>query len=434
MNTLRARIALLLVVATAAVVALATIAVISVLTGPRPENTMEPVARMIHAIVETAQSGEDHSIQPGIVLSNTNHDGRINMELSGFLSEALRRTGDAREVVVTGDDDKDGALFASVRLSSAHWLILQIPQFKPPSGRRTILAMWISLILAGSLLVSVYAASMITRPLRLVQKAANSIGSDAVMDPIPERGPAEVQATAQALNRLSARLKTAMESRMRLVAAAGHDLRTPMTRMRLRAEFIADDEERAKWLADLAELDMIADSAIALVREEVGASENETVALDLLVTEIADEMLMLKPPVVLGALEPVAVKGSRAALKRALRNLIDNAATHGGGARVDVACKDDSGVVSITDNGPGIPENQITHVFEPFFRVDISRRKTVPGAGLGMAIAREIIQRYRGTIVVENRTEGGLRQVISLPATGQETETTPRTDKGTLSS
>lgn len=414
MSTLRARIAALLVVAIVAVVVLATLAAVFVLSGPRPEDTIEPVARMVQAIAANveadglAQAGSEFSVakQPAA--------GRPDTIISGLLTEAFSRTGTKRDAVVAeiGDEQR---LVASVALSNGEWLVFRMPRFKPPSGQWKIFAMWILLILAGSSLVAVYASSMITRPLRLVEKAANSIGSDALIVPIPETGPGEVRATAEALNRLSARLGKSIESRMRLVAAAGHDLRTPMTRMRLRAEFIADEEQREKWLADLAELDMIADSAITLVREEVGPSGVEIIRLDSLLAEISEEMGMLNLEAKIGEMGAVSVKAGPTALKRALRNLVVNAATHGGGAAIELSCRGDDAIVTITDEGPGIPDDQLDQVFEPFFRVDISRRKTVPGAGLGMAIAREIIQRYRGKVTVENRPGGGLLQQVVLP-------------------
>jgi signal transduction histidine kinase len=272
------------------------------------------------------------------------------------------------------------------------------------------------LIVMGSTAVSIFAASKITGPLELLQSAAGRIGSDGVLPHIPETGAGEVRATAQALNRLSARLRSAMESRMRLVAAAGHDLRTPMTRMRLRAEFVVDDEEREKWLADLEELDSIADSAIRLVREEVAAeSASDTVQLDDLISEIVGEMRQLGLKVHPGAVEPIPARGAPLALKRAIRNLVINAATHGGGATVTLQ-QDQAGaaVITIADNGPGIPAELLSQVFEPFFRVDMARRKTVPGAGLGLAIAKEIIERFGGTIEIANGHPKGLVQTIRL--------------------
>ena len=205
-----------------------------------------------------------------------------------------------------------------------------------------------------------------------------------------------------------------MESRMRLVAAAGHDLRTPMTRMRLRAEFLDDD--RDKWLHDLDELDRIADSAIRLVREEVNQDAVEPVDLAKLVREIAAEVRSLGHAVSTDHLDKVSVRAGSLGLRRALRNLIVNAATHGKGCSVSLAATGDQAVLTIADSGPGIPPELLAKAFEPFFRVDPGRRQSVPGAGLGLAIAKEIIERHGGTITLENRTGGGLSQTVVFAA------------------
>jgi signal transduction histidine kinase len=205
-----------------------------------------------------------------------------------------------------------------------------------------------------------------------------------------------------------------MESRMRLVAAAGHDLRTPMTRMRLRAEFL-DDADREKWLADLEELDHIADSAIRLVHEQIEDGKGEAVRLDQLVSDVITELRELQLNVSAMTTEPVEVMGKPLSLKRAIRNLLINAATHGGGANVSIRGKLQSVFIDIVDNGPGIPEELLARAFEPFFRVDAAR-SSMPGAGLGLAIAKEIIHGNRGTLSLANRASGGLIQTIEMPA------------------
>jgi len=253
----------------------------------------------------------------------------------------------------------------------------------------------------------------------VLEDAVAAVGSDGLLPQVPETGSASMRATARALNRLSARLKGAMESRMRLVAAAGHDLRTPMTRMRLRAEFLPE-EEREAWLRDLDELDRIADDAIRLVREEVDPGAEEAVSLDRLIREIATELGDTGLKVATGPLTGGTVRAAPLALKRALRNLIVNAATHGGGAFVGTSAVAGSVIVTIEDEGPGIPEELLARVFEPFFRVDPARRKSVPGAGLGLAIAREIITRFGGTIAIANRQPHGLRQTVRLPAAASD--------------
>ncbi len=223
---------------------------------------------------------------------------------------------------------------------------------------------------------------------------------------------------AHAINSLSLRLKGAMESRMRLVAAAGHDLRTPMTRMRLRAEFL-EDKDREKWIADLYELDRIADSAIQLVHEETARAGGYDVRLDDMVREAIAELKELQLDARLECAQPVTVRARPLSLKRALRNLIVNAATHGGGAIVSVGIDGDNAAVSIEDCGPGIPEALLQRACEPFFRVEAPQKSSVPGAGLGLAIAKEIIERNMGQLELANRPAGGLLQRAVLPLVTQ---------------
>jgi signal transduction histidine kinase len=245
----------------------------------------------------------------------------------------------------------------------------------------------------------------------MLETAVARIGPDGILTPLPEEGSGEVRATARALNHLSRRLKSAMESRMRLVAAAGHDLRTPMTRMRLRAEFLPDDD-REKWLNDLDELDRIADSAIKLVREEIDEDTAEPVALNAAVRELTDDLVSVGLKVEAGRIDDVHVRAGGLGLRRAIRNLLVNAATHGKGCRVDVAAEGSKAVITIVDHGPGIPPDLLDKAFEPFFRVDPGRRQSVPGAGLGLAIAKEIIERYGGKITLANQPGGGLLQTV----------------------
>jgi len=186
-----------------------------------------------------------------------------------------------------------------------------------------------------------------------------------------------------------------------------------MTRMRLRTEFLPQDD-RASWLADLDELELIADSAIRLVREEGTNEEQSQVDLDLLLRETVDDLVSAQLPVRLVATASGTVTASPLSLRRALRNLITNAATHGGGAEVVLSADGPFLRVTVDDTGPGIPAALMPHVFEPFFRVDPSRAKVVKGAGLGLAIAKEIIERLGGSIEIENRAGGGLRQTVVL--------------------
>jgi signal transduction histidine kinase len=203
---------------------------------------------------------------------------------------------------------------------------------------------------------------------------------------------------------------------MRLVAAAGHDLRTPLTRMRLRAEFL-DEEDRSMWLNDLEELDHIADSAIQLVREETERERSQLLRVDEIIGDICEDLTSMKTSVTILKAEAVTISSAPLALTRAVRNLVINAATHGGGAFVTVSLENNStALITIDDEGPGIPDHCMSRVFEPFFRTDPARRKSGPGAGLGLAIAKEIVERHGGKLTLQNRSPKGLRQKIVFPA------------------
>lgn len=418
MNTLRNRIALLLICAIVAVVGLATFAADRTL-NPQPHQLgRDPSARQVVLLATLAEKYPDEAAELGLDIRDKSADGSVDEIAGRFLSEAVLASGKSWPVIVSHDNEPrtDNV---SVRLKEGQWLIVQIPRVGPPPGGGKVLAMWIALIVLGSAVVSLVAADKITKPLRFLEGAVTRIGPDGMLPHIPETGSAEIRATARAINRLSTRLKTAMESRMRLVAAAGHDLRTPMTRMRLRAEFVADKTERAKWLADLEELDSIADSAIRLVREEVDNNgRTEILRLDQLVAGLVKELRVLDYSVELqkaGKAHPIVVQANPIALTRALRNLIINAATHGNQALVSSFQQGDRAVIRIEDSGPGVPEELLDRIFEPFFRVDAARRKVHPGAGLGLAIAREIIERTGGHITISNKTPQGLVQSVTLP-------------------
>ncbi|MBA8880101.1 ATP-binding protein [Phyllobacterium myrsinacearum] len=411
MNSLRNRIALLLFLAIVTVVLLATLTAVTVLRGPPPEAVLSPVIQRIAPIIRTIEANPASAASQEFAVRPMQAAGFDDRRLSGMFMRELGQAGLVRTVLVTRNAGRQG-LAASIRLETGMWLIVDVPDMTPHTW--WILTGWITLITLGSTAVAVFAASKITKPLLLLDNAVTAVRADGTLPHVPETGSQEVRATAQTINRLSERLKTATESRMRLIAAAGHDMRTPMTRMRLRAEFLPDDPDRQKWLNDLEELNNIADSAISLVREETVKDTFGSTRLDLTIQEIAEELSSMDMKVNVQGLAPLSIAASPLALKRALRNLIINGATHGNGADIAVEQRQRTAVITIKDNGPGIPPELLDKVFEPFFRADKSRRKTVFGAGLGLAIAKEIIERFGGTVIITNRKPSGLLQTVSF--------------------
>ena len=416
MTSLRNRIAGFMILAIVTVIALATLVAMQMMQRPLPETATIPVARQIAWNVRFAETDPQAAQGAGIAFADAPAAGLPQDRSTRRWTRVLGRQGMTHPLLVTADPEGT-TMRISVDLGD-RWAILPLPDLRPPKGGWRIFGAWMALIMTGATAVSLIAATRITGPLRILESAVDRIGRDGVLVPIPETGLPETQATARALNHLSSRLKSAMESRMRLVAAAGHDLRTPMTRMRLRAEFVEDDSEREKWLADLAELDGIADSAIRLVRDEVTRADARDLRLDRLVEDVTGELRALGYRVTLRSLAPATVVAEPLSWTRAVRYLVIIAGPPGQAARVSQAQGGGLAELVIEDEGPGIPEPLMERAFEPFFRVDEARRKALPGAGLGMAIARQIIDQLGGQVTLANMRPKGLRQRVVLPARG----------------
>jgi signal transduction histidine kinase len=412
MNSLRARIVVTLVLSIVCVVVIATATLFWVREG-RAQKEQRDYAQLVSQAILLIASFLDDEKGGNAHLGLGPATGQPRPELTSLLQSQLRRAGSDLEVVVT---QPAGAAHpvASIKLKSG-WLAISVPDRHRREEILFALAGWFLLVAIGTVGVALWFAYRITRHLAVLERVAATIDADGIVPQLPESGPAELKATARALNTMTARLKNAAESRMRLVAAAGHDLRTPMTRMRLRAEFL-DEEDRSMWLNDLEELDHIADSAIQLVREETQRERSQLLRVDEIITEICRDLASMKASVTIMKMEAVTISSAPLALTRAVRNLVINAATHGGGAFVTVGPENSTALITIDDEGPGIPDQSMSRVFEPFFRVDPARRKSGPGAGLGLAIAKEIVERHGGKLTLQNRSPKGLRQKIVFPA------------------
>lgn len=404
MRTLRAKFASLLVISIVSVVALITLAVMYVFATPK-DIEVDLLAKQLITMERLAKQN------PGTEFLARHPDaGTHDKDQTALIRAAAARLGAPLDLAVTYKADDSRFRTVSLRVGPESWLLMDID---PPSDPE--LWMWLALITLGVGSIAVFAAHRMSRPLALLESAVESVSPDGILPALAERGPAEVRATAAAINSLSARLKHAIEGRMRLVAAAGHDLRTPLTRMRLRAEFVSDDEERALWLKDIDELQRIAHSAIQLVHEETTKTPPEVIQLDELVRSVAEELQEQKFAIEVTSTCEVFVKASRLTMSRALRNLFINAATHGVRGSVTVTGGETTSVM-ISDQGPGVAPDILDQVFEPFFRADRARSQKIPGAGLGLTISREIIQRANGEIRIANQPGGGLVQIVELPS------------------
>jgi signal transduction histidine kinase len=230
-----------------------------------------------------------------------------------------------------------------------------------------------------------------------------------------EAGTTETQRAARAFNDMQRRLRSLIENRTSLLAAISHDLRTPLTLLRLRTEAVEDVEERTRMLSTIAEMDSLIGTTLQYAREESATEPRQTTDLTALVQSIVDEMKHAGLPVLMQPAAAISYSCHPAALKRAVRNLLDNAAKHGRGGSIGVQTNSHAIEITVDDDGPGIPKNELIRVLEPFYRLEGSRSRETGGVGLGLAIAHSIVQAHGGELTLSNRPRGGLRASIVLP-------------------
>jgi signal transduction histidine kinase len=273
----------------------------------------------------------------------------------------------------------------------------------------------ITVLLIAVVAVSLVAVRWATRPLNALADAAGELGKNINRPPLPEEGPEEVRRAAQAFNTMQARLIGYIRERTALLAAMSHDLKTPITRLRLRSELLEDPQHRAKFMRDLDEMEAMVGDTLAFLRGLESGEPVKPVDIMALLESLQADMVEMGGQVAIAGNARAPYPGRPQALKRCLANLLENAVKYGKSARVVV---DDSSArleIRIQDEGPGLPEAELEKVFEPFYRVEGSRSRETGGTGLGLTIARSIAEAHGGQLSLRNRVEGGLEAELSLP-------------------
>ena len=274
-----------------------------------------------------------------------------------------------------------------------------------------------TLMAGGVVTVAALLLRSLIRPLRRLATAADAIGRGPDVE-VAEAGPQEVRHVARAFNGMQARIHRLMDDRTQALAAVSHDLRTPITRLRLRAGFLADAEMQAAMDADLDEMEGMIEATLAYLRGDTEAEPKQVVDLAALLTTLTDDASDAGGVATYLGPDHLAVELYPSAVKRAFANLVDNALTYGGSVCVDVAAIGPGVRVRLDDCGPGIPAAEMERVFQPFQRLENSRNRGTGGVGLGLAIARRAIENEGGSVELSNRPEGGLRVEILLPRAG----------------
>ena len=302
-------------------------------------------------------------------------------------------------------------------LPSGGWLWARYDRPPLPSPAPDILiAAALGTLLSGA--GAAWLAGRVSRPLSALAYASDEVARGRTAPRLKVRGPDDIRLAAEAFNAMSDRVTRTLESQRQLLSAVGHDLRTPLAAMRITAEFVEDGEVRERLARNIEELQSLTEAVLSAARAGPG-EEKRRVDLAALIESVCDDLVELGMPV------EVNINGSAPCLcrpseiRRATRNLIENAARYGGEARVSLATEGDSFVVTVNDNGPGIPDDKLEEVFEPFVRLEASRNAATGGAGLGLTLARSIAKEHGGDVVLENRFVGGevagLKASLRLP-------------------
>jgi len=275
----------------------------------------------------------------------------------------------------------------------------------------------IGLLLTAVIVVSLIAVRWATRPLKTLADAADELGKNINRPPLAETGPTEVASAARAFNTMQSRLASYLRERTQVLAAMSHDLKTPITRLRLRAELLEDAQLREKFGNDLQEMEAMVSSALDFLRGMDNGESVQPVDVMALLESLQSDFRETGGTVTISGRAAGPYPGRPQALKRCFANLLENAIKYGKTAQLVV---DDNAArlqIGILDEGPGLPHTELEKVFEPFYRVESSRNRDTGGTGLGLAIAKNVAEIHGGRITLCNRVKGGLEVILTLPRT-----------------
>ena len=307
-------------------------------------------------------------------------------------------------------------IVVSAEVAPGVWLNAMVPYYTAETittraGIATLLTFLISM--GAAILI----ARHIGRPVRQLSRAADQFGRGTMVGPVAESGPEDVRRAARAFNDMQDRLSRLINTQRTMLRAVGHDLRTPLTSLRIRAENLPPSENRDRMIATLEDMSVMTEEILRWAKDSSAAEEPAPVDLAAMLESLADDYAAEGADVTIAeGPERLIAPVRRVALKRVLTNLIDNAVKYGGSARLTLLPGERQIRIRIDDDGPGIPADQLNDVLRPFVRLEESRNKSTGGVGLGLSIAQSILEAQGGHLSLANRAEGGLRAELSLPS------------------
>ena len=335
--------------------------------------------------------------------------------------DAYRAALDGRAVgilLIDGRRGRPDAMIFRIALRTGETLVVQARSALLVTRLGLPIGLGAGLLGTAIALLALYVMQRAAKPLARLVAAIDRIdlaGPPTLLPEVPRSAP-EIRALVDAFNRLQTRLSQLLKARFAMLGGIAHDMRTFATRLRLRVDQIPDGPERARAMADIADMIRLLDDALLASRAGVGELAQELVEFERIVQiEVADGQAHGAAIAFTGAGTDATILGDRLALRRIVANLIDNALKYGGRAYVGLASEGGSAVLTIDDNGPGIPPDQRELLLEPFVRLETSRSRRTGGAGLGLAVVRSLVEAHGGTIAIADAPTGGARVMVTLP-------------------
>ncbi|MFA9438967.1 ATP-binding protein [Uliginosibacterium sp. sgz301328] len=338
-------------------------------------------------------------------------------QIRSHLAAAL---GSGREIRSAGMYQRGGqARSFDVLLQDGQWIrVSAAPEEQAPALPTDLIAhLFISLAVVTSL--TLLALRQVSKPLHTLAEAADMLGQDLAAPPLAEKGSAETRRAARAFNRMQARVRRLVTERARALAAVSHDLRTPLTRLRLRAELIDDGDLREQITADVDAMRQMIDTTLDYLRSLHDPEEIRRIDINGLLQSLVEDATRLGKHATLDGSARWPYPGKLLALTRAVQNLIDNAIKYGGCAHVRICDEAAELRIVIEDRGLGIPQEELAKVTAPYYRPDAARNPATGGVGLGLSIVKDVALLHGGELLLENVEPSGLRATLILPRTGE---------------
>ena len=393
----------------------------------------DPVERDRTAHALSSSSLEVHWSRISLVLANAPLTERVAAtaqrlkELVPDLAAESFRIGFADDGAIASGDAEPyrHMLLISMRLDDQSWVNFSTPRLgtvQPFDPMVLALTVCLAIVIV---VIAILLLAWVTRPLRQLALAAERFSLEGQQELLSEAGPLEVRRAARAFNAMRGRIRKLVDERTQALAAVSHDLRTPITRVRLRSELLDDMQTRELIEADLLEMENMIDSTLEFLKSGESAEVRRLLNLSSIAETCVDDAKDAGRDIAFSGEESLSVEGQHLALKRVVSNLIGNALKYATTVRVEARYDDRFAELIVLDDGPGIPPDSLDSVFDPFVRIETSRSKETGGVGLGLTIARSIARAHQGDVVLANRPQGGLSAILRLPIAATKPGKTP---------